>query len=381
MRSLGRSGIDVYSLVNDGHDIAISSRYCQGFAAIPRVETAYQVLQRSLKAFEHRVTGPVYLQPTGDLSLLHLAEMMDRHTLSPTFVTTLPEKAVIETLVVKRKFYQSLAEHNIPHPHTVFVDDDDFTRQLRLLRFPVFIKPSISQRFAQIFPGRKGFIAHNEHELHTYLRLMTQHRLDVVIQQIIVGPSRNIVAICGYFDKHHQPLILVARQQIRQPTAFSVQSILVSIPLTAISELRQLIVSYLSTLRYHGPFSIEFKKDDRDNQYRVLEINARSTWPNNHLARIGVNQVLTAYREAIGERVAPMRKYHTGIYSINVLRDLRSIINQLRAGELVLTDMFRPYVGEKHWLIYARDDPLPFIKIAQHAIRTRLQRRRASTVS
>jgi predicted ATP-grasp superfamily ATP-dependent carboligase len=205
---------------------------------------------------------------------------------------------------------------------------------------------------------------------------MTRYNLEVVIQQIIMGPSRYNVSICGYFDKEHRPLILVARQRIRQLSMFSVHTILVSIPLSSIPALRQLIVGYLSAIRYHGIFSAEFKKDARDNEYRVLEVNARSTWPNNHLARIGVNQVLMAYQESIGEPITPMRGYRTGVFSINLIRDIRSLKNQLLAGELSLREMFQPYLGEKHWLIYARDDPLPFLHFPAREIRNWLQRAR-----
>jgi predicted ATP-grasp superfamily ATP-dependent carboligase len=373
MRSLGRSGIDVYCLVNDPQDFAIASRYCKGYAAIPSVETDYQVLQRALKTFGQRFPGPIYLHPTGDLSVLHLAEMRDHHALSSKYVTTLPEKAVIDTLVVKKNFYQSLQTHHIPHPTTLFIDDPDFTRKLRVLRFPIFIKPSISQRFSQHFPGTKGFVAHNERELHHYLGRVRHHNLDVIIQQIIVGPSPNNVAICGYFNKHHRPIIVVARQRIRQPSTFSVHSIVVSIPITVVSELKQLIVHYLSMLRYHGPFSVECKRDDRDQQYRILEVNARSTWPNNHLARIGVNQVLTGYREAVGHAISPKQTYRSGVYSINLIRDLRSIHNQLREGTLSCRDVIQPYLAEKHWLIFARDDPRPFMNIPLNALLTRVR--------
>jgi predicted ATP-grasp superfamily ATP-dependent carboligase len=233
MRSLGRNGINVFALVDDASNVAIYSKYCKGFATFPQVEADYQMLQRSLMALEKRFTGRVYLHPTGDLSVLNIAKMIDHNRLSPKYVTALPDKEVIETLVNKKKFYRSLTEHRVPHPHTLYVDDDDFKRKLREIRFPVFVKPSISHQFMRIFRGKKGFVATTERELHTYLKLMTRHHLEAVVQQIIVGPSKNNVSICGYFDKNSKPMILVARQRVRQPSAFSVHTIIVSIPLTA----------------------------------------------------------------------------------------------------------------------------------------------------
>jgi predicted ATP-grasp superfamily ATP-dependent carboligase len=360
IRNLGREGIAVYCLVDDPHDFAIYSKYCRGYMAKPGVETDKTILHQCLMSLTPRFPHQAYVHPTGDLSVLNLAELLTEPAIANRYVATVPPQDVVETMVFKKRFYRSLEAHQIPHPFTLYLDDPDWEQKHRMLAYPVFVKPSQSQRFMRIFPV-KGFVASNAAELQHYLALLKHHNLDTIIQQIVQGPTTNQMSINGYFTKHSHPHFFVARQYIRQPTFFSVISIHVSIPLSKVAKQVALLTRYLSTLRYHGPFGAEFKKDARDNCYRLLEINARTTWYNTHLTRVGFPQVFTAYCEATGKRLPPTRDYDIGVYSINLLRDLLSLKNQFQTGEFALRDMIHPYVHPKHWLIYARDDLYPFI--------------------
>jgi predicted ATP-grasp superfamily ATP-dependent carboligase len=277
------------------------------------------------------------------------------------YVASIPTYDVVETLVVKHKFYKSLHANGVPHPTTYFVDDGHLDTNLPTLRFPVFVKPSISPLFYATF-GQKGFVAYNRWELQKYLQVTAKANIEVMVQQIIPGPPTNLYVIHGYFDKLAQPIVTVARQKLRQPSDFSNSSASVSIPITQVLKQRHIIIDYLTSLKYHGIFSANFKQDARDGRFKLLEVNARSTWNNSFLPACGVNHILTAYREAIGEEITEQDEYETGKYCINILNDLRSIRAMLRKDQVSLREVLMSYLMRKDWHVFDNSDPMPFIK-------------------
>ena len=185
----------------------------------------------------------------------------------------------------------------------------------------------------------------------------------VFIQEIIQGPFENNYAIDGYFDKNSKPVILFAKHFLRAPTPFDNKSADISIPISKVPDMKEVIIKYLTSINYRGIFAAEFKRDSRDNILKFLEVNARSWWNNSFPSMCGVNIILTAYLEAIGKEVKPLKKYETGIYNIYLLRDLTTILS--KNADLDQRFLFRKrltsYIGRKHYSDFAGDDPKPFL--------------------
>jgi predicted ATP-grasp superfamily ATP-dependent carboligase len=300
----------------------------------------------------------VYVHPTSDLAVLNLAQIINE---LPQCVASVPCYAAAETLINKKAFYQSLQEAAIPHPITLFSDDEDIEAISHKLPFPVFIKPSLSQIFAQKFQV-KGFVATNVSQLRKYLNMIAYHDIEVIVQEIIMGPNTNHYPIIGYLDQYGRPLIVVALQKLRQPSFFSVASALKTIPRKRIEPLIHLTIPYLQSLGYHGLFGAEWKHDAKDGGYKLLEINARSCWFNTLQSACGVNHILMAYHEALGYPICPQLEYESEITGLSLLRDVWAIKEKLLRGTLKYRDVWRSYLGKKDWLIYAPDDPMPLLQ-------------------
>ena len=360
IRNLGRNGIDVYCAVDKKDDMAIYSKYCKGYFIYPGVENDLQVLNEFLKEFEKLLTSKAVLFPTSDISVLNVSKLIDE---LHNYEVVMPKREVLETLIVKRKFYESLEKMGIPHPTTLYPDRENIENIKLKLQYPVFIKPSVSPIFAERFPGKKGFIANSERELHHYLSLVQKYKIDVVIQEIIQGPVQNIYAIDGYFDKNSKPVIFLAKHILRSPTFFANPYALISIPLSEVSEMKDALIKYLTSINYRGLCNIQFKKDSRDKIFKLLEINARSAWYNSFSTACGMNFILTAYLEAIGKEIEPIEKYETEIYGIYLLYDLLTILTP--SADLDARFSFRKrlssMIGRKHFIDFARDDPKPFL--------------------
>jgi predicted ATP-grasp superfamily ATP-dependent carboligase len=208
-------------------------------------------------------------------------------------------------------------------------------------------------------------------ELHTVLRLVTQRGIDVVIQEIIPGPVSSEFLLRGYFNRASQSMGLCVMQNVRS-RPFSVSSAFISVPLTQVEEVSALIIDYLTTLQYHGPFMAELKRDARDGVLKLLEINARTGGGNTHALACGFNQILLAYREAIGESISPISRYMTNVYSTDMLSDILTVTMMLRQRQLDGSTLIRSYTQKRIDWLFWWNDLAPFFKQLQILFTTKI---------
>jgi predicted ATP-grasp superfamily ATP-dependent carboligase len=260
------------------------------------VEEDANTLERVLTRLAHHIPERSVLFPTSDTTVLLLAKIQRdlEH-----FVIFIPEYSVVETMVIKTRFYPSLQRYGVPHPQTFSPEDTPRDVIMQRLSFPMYIRPAQSLLFAQHF-RHKGFVVHNQEELHTFLAIAEQARVEVLVQEVIPGPTSEGYILQGYLNQQSQPIVIVAAQKLRQPTMFSNQSVQVSIPPSSIAECIQSIVDYFQQIQYRGLFGAEFKRDPRDGQLKLLEVNARSMGGNRFETACGANDILAAYRDVLG---------------------------------------------------------------------------------
>jgi predicted ATP-grasp superfamily ATP-dependent carboligase len=243
------------------------------------------------------------------------------------------------------------------------------------LGFPLYIRPSESLRFGTQFRG-KGFQANTLRELHQYLVVAKAHNIEVLLQEIIPGPTSHLYGIRGYLDQHSQLVAVMADQKIHQPSMFANNSVKRSIPRTVegIPQTIQTLLTYLQRMKYTGLFHSEWKQDPRTNELKLLEINARSSGGNHFGAQCGMNHILMAYRDALGERLEIPTTYHVDVYQINLVSDLQVLLSKLTKSAWSGWSL-KPYLQKKVWHTLAYDDPRPFLQQLRQT-HARLMRRR-----
>ena len=104
----------------------------------------------------------------------------------------------------------------------------------------------------------------------------------------------------------------------------------------------------------------EFKMDPRDGQYKLLEINARTTMQSALPATCGVNIEYAAYLDTIGQHAGDSISPQDGILWVDEFNDLQSCLIQVKKGKLGIREIASSFKGKK---VYARavwDDPIPF---------------------
>lgn len=363
-RNLGRSGIKVY-LVLEKKDIATYSKYCNEYFIVPQISRDKETLKALLAKLRHRLDHPAVVFPTSDIFALSLSEIRKDEEDS-SYYFSIPSRDALETLIEKKKFYKSLANKGVPHP-TTFFDIDEIHGISKEISYPVFLKPSISQTFHELF-RKKGFIAATEIDLLRNLALAKRFRIDIMIQEIIPGPPTNHFFIDGYMDRNSNLKAIFARRRLRMwPLSFGNSTVCESVPISEIITIKETIIDYLHSLGYSGIFSAEFKRDERDGLYKLLEINARSWWYNSFPARCGVNIVLMAYLDKIGEDLDYIEDYEIGVKLIYLIDDLKSSVTLITKNKFNPREWISCLIGKRDWALFAKDDLRPWLMSFTHA--------------
>ena len=115
----------------------------------------------------------------------------------------------------------------------------------------------------------------------------------------------------------------------------------------------------LRELGLTGVCEVEYLKDPRDSQYKLIEINAR-TWLWVGLARAcGVDFANMAYEYVNDLDPEYPLHYRVGLKWINYVTDTFIVLQSLKEGRLSFRDYIRSLKGKKVHAVFDVKDPLP----------------------
>jgi predicted ATP-grasp superfamily ATP-dependent carboligase len=236
----------------------------------------------------------------------------------------------------------------------------------------VFLKPTDSQGFLREFRV-KAFKVDTVDEARARYREAALAGLGLLLQEYIPGPPDRHYFIDGFVDRSHHIVGAFARRRLRMhPADFGNSSCLVSLPLEAVADALSSLRSLFSHARYRGVFSAEFKRDDRDGVFKLIEVNCRPWWYVEFAASCGVNVVDFAYRDALG--LALPREplvYRTGVGLVHTYYDYYACRRMRRRGELSLRSWARSWLTSQR-AVFRLDDPAPALSKMSSRVRGRL---------
>jgi len=199
-------------------------------------------------------------------------------------------------------------------------------------------------------------------------------RFNLMLQEYIPGPPTNHYFIEGYRDREGPFGALLARRRVRMyPLEFGNSTATKTIALSEAEPAAQSLRLLLERIGYHGIFSAEFKRDDRDGLFKILEVNARPWWFVEFAARSGVDVCERSYREALGEHRPAVLSYETGRKCVYPRRDLECRRALARTPHpLSMTSMLRFWAGADQ-LTMSWDDPSPGTRELYKSARSRIR--------
>ena len=269
--------------------------------------------------------------------------------------------SALETLVDKSRFRDTLERLGLPHPTTRVItavaDLDDVPDTIFQSSF---LKPAHSQQFFARF-GVKAFRITDKAGAQARLEECTANGLEMMLQEYIPGPPSNHYFIDGFIDRGGVVRALFARRRLRMsPPDFGNSTFQVSVALSETGDAAETLKTLLADIGYRGIFSAEFKRDARDGEFNLIEVNARPWWYVDFAARCGVNVCEMAIRDALGKPVESLSGYAVGRRCVFPYYDLQAVRDERAAGRLGVLGWASSWLGP-YQPVFRWSDPLPAI--------------------
>jgi predicted ATP-grasp superfamily ATP-dependent carboligase len=356
-RSLGRRQIPTL-LVDSERLIGTYTRYGKVVILPPANEHPEDWVE-FLNFVGSKPEHPGVLFATSDVHCVLVSEQSE--ALRPYFRFVVPKSDTLEQIVNKRIQYRIAEEVRIPIPRTYFPESVNHLRSLaKDVPYPCILKPYKSHLGRKKIPKKVVVIHSREELIGEYSRIATGD-LDFMIQDIIPGPDSSLFGYLAFWDSEGHECNWLTKRKLRQnPPLYGDGSLQITVHEPEVAELSRRL---LRTLNYRGFVGIEFKFDDRDQTFRLMEINPRTVSGNQMAISAGVDFPWIGYRYLTGSNTntTTAEPFQPGIKYFNEEWDFKAYLALRKSGELTLGRWLRSVCGSKAKAIGAWDDPLPLI--------------------
>lgn len=347
IRILGREGIPAIIIDNTSKNIARHSKYCLESFKIDDSDllsflTGFGIIKK--------YSGWVIF-PTNDFHVKLLS--YNKVVLANYFTISTDNWSTIEVFYNKRLTYKLAEKLQIPIPKTFFPSSESDLENIEI-EFPCIIKPAVMHDFYRKVK-KKVFVCANFDELKTlYHKAINIIPSDeIILQEIIQGPSKNQFSACFLFLNGKAYISLTACRMRQHPLDFgnaTTYAETIDMPILINYAEKILIAS-----SYNGVCEVEFKLDDRDNKIKFLEVNTR-TWKWHTIANKTETPFLKLYFDYLtGITIQPIQGFKNASYS-HFLTDFTVQLQLLFKGYSYWKRKFKPI---EH-AVWAGDDPKPW---------------------
>ncbi len=277
------------------------------------------------------------------------------------FPASVAPRAAVEQLVDKDRFRALVERLDLPRPRTLpiggpadleLATDDDLVHG--------FLKPTESQRHNKRF-GTKGSFIHSRAEAVRLVDQASAAGITFMLQEWIPGNMSKTYLIDGFVDRNATITAMVARRRVRMdPPRLANTCSDVTIPLADVEDCLPALRTLLVELGYRGIFNVEFKLDERDGRFKIIEVNPRPFWLIGHIAKAGLDLPWLAYLDALELPVRAPAPYRPGRYGMYEIPDATAIVRAWSHFRRPEGPVLEPWLRGDRALFWWRD-PLPAV--------------------
>jgi len=354
-RSLGRRGIPVY-ILDDQYCISWFSRYATRVIKVENLLDERKTVDAVLEVGRRFNLRDWVLFPTRDETVAAFSRY--RGELAQFFRVTTGGWESVEWAWDKKKTYELAETLGIPVPQTFNVKSAEELSSLNS-RLPLAIKPAIKENFFYA-TGAKAWRANTQEELQQFYDKAARQIKpeEILIQEIIPGDGREQFSYCAFFQHGKPYSTLTARRARQHPREFGrASSYVETVDLSVIEELSE---RFLKAINFHGLVEIEYKRDPRDGQYKLLDVNARP-WGFHWIgSACGVDFPYLAFADQMGLSTEQTRA-PAGIGWLRLLTDVPTAISDFAHGSLSVGAYLRSLRATRVDAVFSWKDPLPFL--------------------
>lgn len=363
-RSLSQEGIPVLAIDYDKNRFGLYSKYITGVIS-PDAAKEEQSFIDFLEIIGKNLKNKGILFPTHDVELIALSK--HREILKEYFLYPMSEYKIIDRCIDKFKLYPIAEKLDIPIPKTFFPKNTEEAEVIsNKIEYPSILKPNRHESFFKIFK-KTALRVNNRKELLEKYKHVSEKGLKIMIQEEILGRADNLYTLGSYADKNSNLKGIFIGRKLRQfPSDFGTCRLGEPADEPEVLERGERLIKGIN---YHGISQVEFKKDPKDNKFKLMELNARGWLWISLSTACGVNLPFIAYKDTIGEKIDKQIYYNRlDIKWINLISDFMNCCGgkYKKKGHpqesLNLLQWLYSIKGKKIEAIFSWRDPKPFFK-------------------
>lgn len=388
VRSLGQAGVPVLALSDGGKLGRMYSRYAYPLRCPDglRDEDAFI---RSLVQIGQMLEQKAALYLMNDPHLIIAG--VHREVLDKYYEIPLPSWKVIERCLDKAEMGDVASQAGIPMPMTFApTSEEELETLFGQVPYPCILKPisryeyrdgALRQKAFQHSYGVKALRANNEEQLLEHFRRTMADDFRVIVQEEIPGSEDMLYTVGLYADRQSELKGTFTGRKLHQlPPDFGLCTYGESLhePL-----LLDMAAKMVKAFGFHGIAQIEFKLDDRDGQFKLMEINPRG-WQWSYLATAcGVNLPYLAFCDLYGLPLPKSQQTMTRMTWTHIADEGKRFWNFARKGKSCPETSWRAWLGwlvrtllakENQDAVLSRRDPVPAMMMFLRSIALSLSR-------
>jgi predicted ATP-grasp superfamily ATP-dependent carboligase len=320
-------------------------------------------------AAKHNLRGWV-LFPTDD----HAVALISRHseTLASQYRLTVPPWEQLQWALDKRILHRTAHELGVHQPWTVWLRSREELAALDC-PFPVILKPATRLKPNSLATPKAWYAENRESLLARFDEASAMvGGENLMVQEVIPGGGETQFSYAALCAKG-QPLARVVARRTRQyPIDFGQFSTFVET--VGEPQVIEPAERLLAAMQFTGLVEIEFKKDPRTAELKVLDINPRVWGWHSLCNRAGVDFPYLLWL-LVNDKAIPASHARSGERWVHTSADLPAAIQEIRSGRLSPRAYLRSIRGSVESAIFAWDDLAPgFLDLPLFAYTTITQR-------
>lgn len=354
-RNLAKHSVPV-CVLDSSPCVSRFSRAVEHFFECPSVDDEDEFVAFLVQiATERNMEGWV-LFPSTDENVRILAQ--NRSRLGEHYAITIPPWETIQFLYDKRLTHQMALAKGVPIPKTYNPQSVDELDSLDL-DYPVVLKPAISKRFMAATKKKAWRVKDKQELMNLYIQ--TAGIIDsseILVQELIPGRAENLYSFVGYFREGLPVAGMSARRPRQHPMDFGRASTYVES--VDLPELEMLSKRFLEGTDFFGLAEVEFMYDQKDAQFKLLEVNPRIWGWHTIAIHAGLDLPYLAYADTLGQQVdvGPLRD---GVSWVRLVTDFPTAVQEIMGRRLSVGQYLTSISNGTTFAVLSFSDPLPFV--------------------
>ena len=369
-RALHRRGVDVHVLTSPEYSYIAASRGVEG-EVLPEPVRDPEPWFDALSALGDNGGGVVL--SGSDSATEWLTE--HRARLAPNLRTFESTDGLHLKLMDKLESYRIASSIGIRVPaHHHIRDRDDLNAVLPDLRFPRVLKARFGHK-AKVFAGFGTVLVTTRRDLLDRAARLLDHGIDFLLTEVIPGREHRLEAAVTVRQDDGTYSLEYGRRKIRQwPLDYGVGSLNQAAHVPTTMAMSQKLLGHVG---YHGIASCETKRNARDGQLYLIEVNVRIPANFGLADACGVDGSWRLYATLADLPLGPQPEQVDGRKCMIPFREARASWQRIRRHETSIGAVVRSWRGTRDFGVLSLRDPMPAVALVGRRVGKAISQQRS----